>query len=64
MGLTTKVCIGCYHYKRYTLHNRGYHAPDKCIWWEAVDGCGNADFHAHTKRDLIKLIDEYEERES
>jgi len=48
-------------YKGYRIRNHGYYPPDKCIWWEAVNLKTNeADHHAHTKRDLKKLIDEYE----
>ena len=35
------------------------HLPDHCIWWEAVDmktGC--ADYHATTKKFLMKQIDD------
>lgn len=48
-----------YLYKGYKIRNHGYYPPDKCIWWEAVNietGC--ADYHAHTKREIKKLIDE------
>ena len=47
-----------YLYRGYEIRNHGYYPPDKCVWWEAVDlktGC--ADFHEHTKRDIIKSID-------
>ena len=47
-----------YLYRGFEIRNHGYYPPDKCIWWEAVDlktGC--ADFHEHTKRDIIKSID-------
>ncbi len=47
-------------YKGHRLVNHGYYAPDKRVWWEAVDEDGNANHHAHTKRDLKNLIDEYE----
>lgn len=53
--------IGCsgYLYMGYEIYNVGYHAPDRCIWWEAVNietGC--ADYHATTKRQIKKMIDE------
>lgn len=50
---------GVYEYKGYRVSNCGYYEPDHCIWWEAVNiemGC--ADYHAHTKKELIELIDE------
>ena len=49
-----------YHYRGYRVVNHGYYPPDSCVWWEAVNmktEC--ADHHAHTKRELKKLIDEY-----
>jgi hypothetical protein len=46
-------------YIGYRLRNHGYYPPDKCIWWEAINiETGEADFHAHTKRDLKRMIDE------
>ena len=48
-----------YEYRGFEVINHGYYAPDKHIWWEAVDvktGC--ADFHARTKREIKELIDE------
>lgn len=46
-------------YRGYILYNYGYYAPDKCIWWEAVNNeTGEADFHAHRVRDLVKMIDQ------
>lgn len=53
-----KISKGIYEYKRYRISNCGYYQPDHCIWWEAVNkktGC--ADYHATTKKDIIKLID-------
>lgn len=53
-----KIQKGIYQYKGYRLSNCGYHQPDHCIWWEAVNiktGC--ADYHAHTKKDLMDAID-------
>lgn len=46
-----KIHKGMYEYNGYRLYNCGYHHPDHCIWWEAVNmetGC--ADYHANTKR--------------
>lgn len=43
----TKISKGIYEYKGYRISNCGYHHPDHCIWWEAVDvktGC--ADYHS------------------
>ena len=57
MGVT-KISKGVYDYKGYRISNCGYHAPDKCVWWEAVNyitGC--ADYHATTKKEIIKMID-------
>ena len=48
------VKIGKYEYE---IYNYGYYAPDKCIWWEAVNLATNeADFHKHTKWELIKQM--------
>lgn len=58
---TQKIRSGLYKYKGYELRYFGYHHPDHCVWWEAVNSetqC--ADFHAHTKKELIELIDEYD----
>lgn len=52
-----KIHKGIYEYKGYRLSNCGYHHPDHCIWWEAVNmetGC--ADYHAKTKEDLMDAI--------
>lgn len=54
----TKISKGVYDYKGYRISNCGYHAPDKCVWWEAVNyltGC--ADYHSTTKKEIIKMID-------
>lgn len=41
----------------YTVTNHGYYSPDKCIWWEAVNKkTGEADFHEHTKSEIIKSM--------
>jgi hypothetical protein len=54
-----KIRRGKYQYSGFEITNHGYYAPDKCIWWEAVDlktGCG--DFHGHTLNEVKRLIDE------
>lgn len=54
-----KMRSGKYRYKHYILTCHGYYQPDKCIWWEAVNTQTNeADFHAHTKKELIEMISE------
>lgn len=56
---------GTYNYKGYELQNCGYHSPDKCTWWQAIDlktGC--ADFHETTKKHLMKAIDNAEREDS
>ncbi|MCM1439493.1 MAG: hypothetical protein NC131_09895 [Roseburia sp.] len=54
-----KIKAGKYSYRGFEITNHGYYPPDKCIWWEAIDNQTQcADFHAHTLRDIIKLIDE------
>ena len=53
-----KVHNGKYEYKGFEVINRGYYSSDKRIWWEAVNietGC--ADYHAHTKRGIKRLIE-------
>lgn len=53
------ITSGQYYYKNYRLVNYGYYPPDKCVWWEAINLTTNeADFHAHTKRELLNMIDE------
>jgi hypothetical protein len=45
-------------YKGYRVMNHGYYAPDRCIWWEAQNlETGEADFHAHSLRELRREID-------
>lgn len=52
-----KLSKGKYKYKDWLLVNNGYYPPDKCVWWEAINIETNcADYHAHTKKDLIFLI--------
>lgn len=56
-----KIMNGVYEYKGYKIYNCGYHHPDHCVWWEAQNlktGC--ADYHAHSKKELMDLIDEDE----
>ena len=46
-------------YKGYRLVNHGYYQPDRGRWWQAENiETGEADFHAHTMRDLKAQIDE------
>ena len=53
-----KVGKGRYRYKGYKLYSYGYYAPDRCIWWEASDDeTGCAVYYAHTKRELMGMID-------
>ena len=62
----TKISKGIYSYKGYRISNCGYHHPDHCIWWEAVnETTGCADYHATTKKEIIRMIDKAtEKRES
>lgn len=40
-----------------TDYNESQH-PDRCVWWEAVNkNTGSADYHAHTKKKIIEIID-------
>ena len=58
-----KISRGIYEYKGYRIRNCGYHEPDHCIWWEAVSlrtGC--ADYHAHTKWEILSMIDDDEKK--
>lgn len=56
-----KIRAGHYRYKGFIIINHGYYAPDKCVWWEAIDEITNeASYHAHRKKDLKKLIDDAE----
>jgi len=53
-----KIKSGHYRYKGYIVKNHGYYAPDKCVWWEAVNELTDkADYHAHTKTDIKLMID-------
>lgn len=53
-----------YKFKGYTITNCGYHQPDHCVWWEAVDENGEACFHGNTLRDVMIMIveDEWEQK--
>jgi hypothetical protein len=45
-------------YRGYRLVNHGYYPPDRCVWWEAESlKTGEADFRAHTRRELKAEID-------
>ncbi len=47
-----------YRYLNYEIRNHGYYEPERCVWWEAVNiETGEADFHAHSKREIRLLID-------
>ena len=49
-----------YKFMGYTIYNCGYHQPDHCVWWEAVDENGEACFHGHTLREVEFEILDYE----
>ena len=49
-----------YKFKGYTITNCGYHQPDHCVWWEAVDENGEACFHGNTLREVEFMILDYE----
>ena len=55
-----KISKGVYEYKDYKLIRFGYYSSEQSIWWEAVDQNGDAEYHAHTKRELMQLIDQGE----
>lgn len=52
--------MSAYLYKGYKISNLGYHQPDHCVWWEAVDKNGFACFHGNTLREVEMLIDDSE----
>lgn len=52
--------MSAYLYKGYKISNVGYHQPDHCVWWEAVDKDGCACFHGHTLREVEMLINDSE----
>ena len=45
-----------YKFKGYTISCCGYHQPDHCTWWEAVDDNGCACFHGTTLREVEFMI--------
>lgn len=49
-----------YKFEGYTITNCGYHQPDHCVWWEAVDENGEACFHGKTLREVEFMILEHE----
>ena len=49
-----------YKFKGYTITNCGYHQPDHCVWWEAVNENGEACFHGNTLREVEFEILDYE----
>lgn len=52
--------MSTYLYKGYKISNLGYHQPDHCVWWEAVDKNGCACFHGNTLREVEMLINDSE----
>lgn len=53
-----KIKRGIYEYKGYRLYCCGYHQPDHCIWWEAVNiKTELVEYHATTKKRLMARID-------
>ena len=47
------------NYRGYRLVNHGYYEPDDCVWWQAENlVTKEADFSAHTMRELKSMIDE------
>lgn len=56
-----KLKSGEYEYRGYIIKNLGYYPPDHCVWWEASIG-GEGAFHSNTKRDIKRMIDEWEEK--
>lgn len=54
----TRITSGEYLYRGFRLKCIGYHAPDRCVWWEATDSEGNAWYHEMSKRELMDTIDE------
>ena len=50
-----------YAHLHFEIRNHGYYPPDKCVWWEAINiNTGEADYHAHRKRDIKQMIDDLE----
>jgi hypothetical protein len=57
-----RIRSGKYLYRGYEVTNLGYHPPDRCVWWEAVDEVTKeASFHATTKWEIKMMIDEWME---
>ena len=52
--------MSAYLYKGYKISNLGYHQPDHCVYWEAVDKDGCACFHGNTLREVEMLINDSE----
>ena len=52
--------MSAYLYKGYKISNLGYHQPDHCVCWEAVDKDGCACFHGNTLREVEMLINDSE----
>ena len=63
--ITTGKYIGRgYTHKGYEIRGHGYYPPDRRRCWEAVNvETGEADFHAHSKREIGDLIDAAERNE-
>ena len=58
-----KITSGKYLYRGLEVTNEGYHHPDHCVWWEAVNPqTGEAEHHATTFKHIKDLIDEAEDR--
>lgn len=59
MNKAKKLSKGIYEYKGYRIIKFGYYPPEQGIWWEAVNkSTENVDYHAHTKKNLMKMIDD------
>ena len=52
-----KIHEGRYEYKGIILQKYNFY-DTVLVWWEGVDKEGNAEYHAHTKKELMKLIDD------
>lgn len=53
-----KIRAGIWEYRGFRLCNCGYHEPDHCVIWEAVDIItGNAEVHSSTKAGLMIRVD-------
>lgn len=51
-----RTVMAKYKFKGYTISCCGYHQPDHCVWWEAVDDSGCASFHGTTLREVEFMI--------